>query len=80
MADGQLLADALRALGRRPGDYSNKVDTDITAAMPASAAAAAILLRLLDTVEANVRGVLARHRHRVPARPAGRGAADPRRR
>jgi CHAD domain-containing protein len=53
------LADALRALGRRPGDYSNKVDADITAAMPASAAAAAILLRLLDTIEANVRGVLA---------------------
>ena len=59
MADGLPLADALRALGRRPGDYSNKVDTDITAAMPASAAAAAILLRLLDTIEANVRGVLA---------------------
>jgi CHAD domain-containing protein len=53
------LADALRALGRRPGDYSNKVDADITAAMPASAAAAAIMLRLLDTIEANVRGVLA---------------------
>ncbi|HTR93826.1 MAG TPA: CHAD domain-containing protein [Trebonia sp.] len=59
MAVDRPLADALRALGRRPGDYSNKVDTDITAAMPASAAAAAILLRLLDTIEANVRGVLA---------------------
>jgi CHAD domain-containing protein len=58
-ADDRPLADALRALGRRPGDYSNKVDADITAAMPASAAAAAILLRLLDTIEANVRGVLA---------------------
>ena len=58
-ADVRPLADALRALGRRPGDYSNKVDADITAAMPASAAAAAILLRLLDTIEANVRGVLA---------------------
>jgi CHAD domain-containing protein len=51
-------ADALRAVGRRPGDYSNKVDTDITATMPASAAAAAILLRLLDTIDANVDGVL----------------------
>jgi CHAD domain-containing protein len=51
-------ADALRAAGRRPGDYSNKVDTDITATMPASAAAAAILLRLLDTIDANVDGVL----------------------
>jgi len=54
-----LLADALRALGRRPGDYSNKVDAAITAAMPAGAAAAAILLRLLDTIDANVAGVLA---------------------
>ncbi|HVT70398.1 MAG TPA: CHAD domain-containing protein, partial [Trebonia sp.] len=52
------LADALRALGRRPGDYSNKVDAEITAAMPASAAAAGILLRLLDTIDANVPGVL----------------------
>jgi CHAD domain-containing protein len=54
-----LFADALRALGRRPGDYSNKVDAAITAAMPAGAAAAAILLRLLDTIDANVAGVLA---------------------
>jgi len=54
-----LFADALRAIGRRPGDYSNKVDADITAAMPAGAAAAVILLRLLDTVDANVAGVLA---------------------
>ena len=54
-----LFADALRALGRRPGDYSNKVDAAITPAMPAGAAAAAILLRLLDTIDANVPGVLA---------------------
>jgi CHAD domain-containing protein len=51
--------EALRAVGRRPGDYSNKVDAEITAARPASQAAAAILLRLLDTVEANIAGVLA---------------------
>jgi len=49
-------ASALRILGRRPGDYSNKVDAEISAGMPASAAAAAILLRLLDTIEANVDG------------------------
>jgi len=54
-----LFVDALRAVGRRPGDYSNKVDAAITAAMPAGAAAAAILLRLLDTIDANVAGVLA---------------------
>src|SRR5580692_4430350 len=54
-----LFADALRAIGRCPGDYSNKVDAAITAAMPAGAAAAAILLRLLDTIDANIGGVLA---------------------
>jgi CHAD domain-containing protein len=52
-------AAALRAEGRVPAGYSNKVDADITAAMPAPRAAAAILLRLLDTVDANVAGVLA---------------------
>jgi CHAD domain-containing protein len=54
-----VLAEAMRALGRRPGDYSNKVDAPISTGMPASRAAATILLRLLDTVEANVAGVLA---------------------
>jgi CHAD domain-containing protein len=52
-------AEALGALGRRPGDYSNKVDAPITAGLPASQAAATILLRLLDTIDANVAGVLA---------------------
>jgi len=54
-----VFAAALRAGGRSPGGYSNKVDAAITESMPASQAAAAILLRLLDTVEANVAGVLA---------------------
>jgi CHAD domain-containing protein len=53
-----VLAAALRAAGRRPGDYSNKVDAKITAGLPAADAVAAILVRLLDTVEANVPGVL----------------------
>jgi CHAD domain-containing protein len=53
-----LLADALHAIGRYPGDYSNKVAARITGRMPAAEAAATILLRLLDTVEANVPGVL----------------------
>ena len=53
-----LLADALHAIGRYPGDYSNKVAANITGRMPAAEAAATILLRLLDTVEANVPGVL----------------------
>jgi CHAD domain-containing protein len=58
-AEAPVFAEALHALGRRPGDYSNKVDAPITAARPASQAAAAILLRLLDTIDANVGGVLA---------------------
>jgi CHAD domain-containing protein len=53
-----VLADALRAAGRRPGDYSSKVSAKITAGMPAAEAAAVILLRLLDIIEANVPGVL----------------------
>ena len=53
-----VFAAALRAVGRRPGDYSNKVDAPITLAMSAAEAAATIMLRLLDTVEANVAGVL----------------------
>ncbi len=57
-ATESVFAAALRAVGRRPGDYSNKVDAPITAAMPAAEAAALIVLRLLDTIEANVAGVL----------------------
>jgi CHAD domain-containing protein len=53
------LQDALRALGRSPGDYTNKVEAKITAAMPAGQAAATIALFLLDAAEANVDGVLA---------------------
>jgi CHAD domain-containing protein len=58
-ATAPLFTDALGAIGRQPGDYSNKVDAVITAGMPAAEAAAAILLRLLDTIDANVPGVLA---------------------
>ncbi|HEX6451617.1 MAG TPA: CHAD domain-containing protein [Trebonia sp.] len=57
-ARGTLLEDALAAMGRKPADYSSKVDAPITAAMPASQAVARILLTLLDTMEANVPGVL----------------------
>jgi CHAD domain-containing protein len=55
---GTLLEDALAAMGREPADYSSKVDAPITAAMPASQAVARILLKLLDTMEVNVPGVL----------------------
>jgi len=55
---GPLLDDALAAIGRRACDYSTKVDAKITAGMPAPKAVAAILLALLDALEANVDGVL----------------------
>jgi CHAD domain-containing protein len=57
-ASETVFVEALRAIGRKPDDYSNKVDAPITATMPAQQAAARVLLRLLDTVEANVPGVL----------------------
>jgi CHAD domain-containing protein len=53
-----LLNDALRAIGRRPADYSNKVNAKITASMPAPSAVATILLELLTALEVNVDGVL----------------------
>jgi CHAD domain-containing protein len=49
---------ALTALGRHPADYTSGVDAEITATMPAPVAVARLLLRLLDTVELNVDGVL----------------------
>jgi CHAD domain-containing protein len=53
-----VFAAALYALGRHPEDYSGGVDAEITAQLPASVAVARLLLRLLDTVELNVDGVL----------------------
>jgi CHAD domain-containing protein len=54
--------DALAAVGRRPLEYSNKVDTGSAAGLaaqtPAGSAVTSVLLRLLDTLEANVNGVL----------------------
>ncbi len=49
---------ALTALGRHPADYSSSVAAEITAEMPAPVAVARLLLRLLDTMESNVDGVL----------------------
>jgi CHAD domain-containing protein len=57
-ADDAILTDALAALGRRPGDYSSKIDAPVSEAMPAAESIAVILLRLLDTLEANVGGVI----------------------
>ena len=48
----------LAAAGRRPGDYTGKVNVELTAAMPARCAMQTVLLALLDTLEANVPGTM----------------------
>jgi CHAD domain-containing protein len=53
-----LLEEALSALRRHPADYTNSVNAEITAQMPAPVAVATLLLRLLDTLEQNVDGVI----------------------
>jgi CHAD domain-containing protein len=57
VAERQLDA-ALAVGGRRPGDYTGKVDVALTAGMPARLAMRAVLLRLLGTLEANVAGTV----------------------
>jgi CHAD domain-containing protein len=52
------LETALAAAGRRPGDYSSKIDVKLSPRMPAAAAMAAVLTALLDTLEANVQGTV----------------------
>lgn len=56
--DASALQAALAAAGRRPGDYTGKIDVALTPRMPAAAALAAVLTSLLDTLEANVPGTL----------------------
>ena len=48
----------LATVGRAPGEYTNKVDVQLSATMPARMALAAVLARLLDTLEANVAGTI----------------------
>ena len=48
----------LATVGHAPGEYSNKVDVELSATMPAQMALTAVLLRLLDTLEANVAGTV----------------------
>ena len=57
-ASQSVFTAALTALGRHPDDYTSSVDAEITASMPAPVAVARLLLRLLDTLEQNVDGVL----------------------
>ncbi len=44
----------LATAGRQPGDYSDRVDVTLPESMPARTALATVLLRLADTMEANV--------------------------
>jgi CHAD domain-containing protein len=48
----------LATAGQAPGEYNGKIEVELTAAMPARSALVAILLRLLDTLEANVAGAI----------------------
>ena len=57
-ASQSVFTAALSALGRHPADYTSGVEAEITATMPGSVAVARLLLRLLDTLELNVDGVL----------------------
>lgn len=51
-----ILAEALAVAGRRPGDYSSKLDYHLEPDQRADATAKEILLGLLDTLEANIEG------------------------
>ncbi len=57
-ASQSVFTAALTALGRHPADYTSGVEAEITATMPAPVAVARLLLRLLDTLDLNVDGVL----------------------
>jgi CHAD domain-containing protein len=50
---------ALAAAGRRPGDYTGKIDVQLTDTMPAALALTTVLSRLFDTIEANLPGTIA---------------------
>jgi CHAD domain-containing protein len=58
-AEAPLMVEALERSGRRPGDYSSKLDYRLDPGERADAAARRILLGLLDTLEANVPGTRA---------------------
>jgi CHAD domain-containing protein len=52
------MESVLAAAGRRPGDYTGKVEVQLTAAMPARRAVTEVLLQLASTVQANVAGTV----------------------
>jgi CHAD domain-containing protein len=59
MPTGESTLDAaLAAMGRRAGDYTGRLEISLDGSAPAGAAVAAVLLRLLEMLEANVDGVI----------------------
>ncbi len=56
-ADGDMLTAALAASGRRPGDYSSKLELQLDPSMRADAASKTVLRRLLDIMQANEHGI-----------------------
>ena len=52
------LEAVLAAAGRRPGDYTGKVDVKLTPRMPAAVAMTTVLTALFDTLTANVNGTV----------------------
>jgi CHAD domain-containing protein len=57
-ADQSAFESALRAAGRKPGDYTTKIDVRLTADMPAALAVCTVLTRLFATAQANVPGTV----------------------
>ncbi len=57
-ADQTAFEAALRAAGRRPGDYTSKIDVRLSGDMPAALAICTVLIRLFGTAEANVPGTI----------------------
>jgi CHAD domain-containing protein len=58
LASHSTFESALRAAGRRPGDYTSKIDVQLTADMPAALAVCMVLTGLFDTALANVPGTI----------------------
>ncbi|NEV63954.1 CHAD domain-containing protein [Thiorhodococcus minor] len=58
-AETPLLCEALRRVGRVPGDYSSKLDLKLEGAQRADAVTKQILATLLETLEANIQGTIA---------------------
>ncbi|MGW8312184.1 MAG: CHAD domain-containing protein [Desulfuromonadales bacterium] len=55
---GPLLDDALAVSGRKPQDYSGRLDVELHAGMPSGEALRVLLRHLLDTIERNLPGTI----------------------